>query len=146
VLPSGGTSHSTTLFNGVVQALVHTIDKCPSALALVLYSIDRYLAKGRHHDHGMDYQGQPNAEHNRGNAGQSVAWCAEQKINPATATEDDIATYRKVLVAEYTTGTVAVKLAAILALTKPPYGAGCTTTTLLLGCEHRRTGPNVRLN
>jgi site-specific recombinase XerD len=61
----------------------------------------------------MDSQGQPNAEHNRGNAGQSVAWCAEQKINPATATEDDIATYRKVLVAEYATGTIAVKLAAI---------------------------------
>jgi hypothetical protein len=41
---------------------------------------------------------QPNAEHNRGNAGQSVAWCAEQKINPATATEDDATTFRKPLV------------------------------------------------
>jgi hypothetical protein len=61
----------------------------------------------------MEYQGQPNAEHNRGNTGQSVAWCAEQKISPVTATEDDMATYRKVLVAEYAMGTVAVKLAAI---------------------------------
>ena len=47
------------------------------------------------------------------NAGQFVAWCAEHGINPATATEDDIATYRKVLVSQYATGTVAVKLSAI---------------------------------
>jgi len=43
------------------------------------------------------------------NAGQSAAWCAEHGINPATATEDDIAAYRKALVAQYATGTVAVK-------------------------------------
>jgi site-specific recombinase XerD len=30
------------------------------------------------------------------NAGQFVAWCVEHGINPATATEDDIATYRSV--------------------------------------------------
>jgi integrase/recombinase XerD len=47
------------------------------------------------------------------NAGQFVAWRAEHGINPATAIEDDIATYRKVLVARCATGTVAVKLAAI---------------------------------
>ncbi len=47
------------------------------------------------------------------NAGQFVAWCAERGINPATATEDDIATYRRELVAQYKVGTVAVKLAAI---------------------------------
>jgi integrase/recombinase XerD len=48
-----------------------------------------------------------------GNASQFVAWCAERGINPATATEDDIATYRRELVAQYEVGTVAVKLAAI---------------------------------
>jgi len=53
-----------------------------------------------------------------GNASQFVAWCAEQGINPAMATEDDIVVYRKVLVAEYATGTVAVKLAAIRRLYK----------------------------
>jgi integrase/recombinase XerD len=42
-----------------------------------------------------------------------VAWCGEQGISPATTTEDDIAAYRKALVGQYTTGTVAVKLAAI---------------------------------
>lgn len=47
------------------------------------------------------------------NAGQFVAWCAERGINPATATEDDIAVYRRELVAQYKVGTVAVKLAAI---------------------------------
>ncbi|NIO71756.1 MAG: site-specific integrase, partial [Anaerolineae bacterium] len=47
------------------------------------------------------------------NAGQFVAWCVEHGINLATATEDDIAAYRKGLVAKYATGTVAVKLAAI---------------------------------
>lgn len=48
-----------------------------------------------------------------GNAGQFVDWCAEHGINPATATEDDIATYRRELVAQYEVGTVAVKLAAV---------------------------------
>jgi site-specific recombinase XerD len=48
-----------------------------------------------------------------GNAAQFVAWCAEHGINPATATEDDIVTYRKALVAQYEVGTVAVKLASI---------------------------------
>jgi integrase/recombinase XerD len=48
-----------------------------------------------------------------GNAGQFVAWCGERGINPATATEDDIATYRRELVARYEVGTVAVKLAAV---------------------------------
>jgi integrase/recombinase XerD len=47
------------------------------------------------------------------NAGQFVAWCTERGINPATATEDDIAVYRRELVAQYKVGTVAVKLAAI---------------------------------
>jgi site-specific recombinase XerD len=42
-----------------------------------------------------------------------VAWCGERDINPATATEDDIATYRREFVAQYEVGTVAVKLAAI---------------------------------
>jgi site-specific recombinase XerD len=48
-----------------------------------------------------------------GNAAQFVAWCTERGVNPATATEEDIATYRRELVAQYQTGTVAVKLAAI---------------------------------
>ena len=48
-----------------------------------------------------------------GNAAQFVDWCAGHGINPATATEDDIAAYRKALVGRYATGTVAVKLAAI---------------------------------
>jgi integrase/recombinase XerD len=52
------------------------------------------------------------------NAGQFVAWCAERGINPATATEDDIAIYRRELVAQYKVGTVAVKLAAIRRLYK----------------------------
>jgi len=47
-----------------------------------------------------------------GNAAQFVAWCAEHGINPA-ATEDDIIVYRKSLVGQYVTGTVAVKLTAI---------------------------------
>jgi integrase/recombinase XerD len=47
------------------------------------------------------------------NAGQFVASCAEHGINPATATEDDVAVYRQELVAQYKVGTVAVKLAAI---------------------------------
>jgi site-specific recombinase XerD len=47
------------------------------------------------------------------NASQFVDWCGEHGINPATATEDDIATYRRELVAQYEVGTVAVKLAAI---------------------------------
>ena len=47
------------------------------------------------------------------NAGQFVAWCTEGGINPATVTEDDIAVYRRELVAQYKVGTVAVKLAAI---------------------------------
>jgi integrase/recombinase XerD len=48
-----------------------------------------------------------------GNAAQFVAWCGERGINPAAATEDDLLSYRRELVAEYATGTVAVKLAAI---------------------------------
>jgi len=48
-----------------------------------------------------------------GNARQFVAWCAEHGINPATAIEDDIATYRKALITQDQVGTVAVKLAAI---------------------------------
>jgi integrase/recombinase XerD len=47
------------------------------------------------------------------NAGQFVAWCAERSINPATVTEDDIAVYRRELVAQYAMGTVGVKLVAI---------------------------------
>ena len=46
-------------------------------------------------------------------AGQFVPWCGEHGINPATATEDDVAVYRRELVAQYKVGTVAVKLAAI---------------------------------
>jgi integrase/recombinase XerD len=37
------------------------------------------------------------------NAGQFVAWCAERNINPATATEDDIAVYRREAIAGSTT-------------------------------------------
>jgi site-specific recombinase XerC len=74
------------------------------------------------------------------NAGQFAAWCAEHGINPATATEDDIAAYRKALVAQYATGTVAVKLAAIRRLYRLPCGGGCVRTTRLPGCEHPRTG------
>jgi integrase/recombinase XerD len=48
-----------------------------------------------------------------GNAAQFVAWCTERGVNPAVATEDDIAVYRRELVAQYEVGTVAVKLAAI---------------------------------
>jgi site-specific recombinase XerD len=33
------------------------------------------------------------------NAGQFVAWCAERGINPATATEDDTAAYRREAIA-----------------------------------------------
>lgn len=47
------------------------------------------------------------------NAAQFVTWCGEHGINPATATEDDIAAYRQDLVGRYEVGTVAVKLAAI---------------------------------
>jgi site-specific recombinase XerD len=48
------------------------------------------------------------------NARQFVAWCQEQGVNPATATEDDVIAYRKSLVdANYARGTVAVKLAAV---------------------------------
>jgi site-specific recombinase XerD len=47
------------------------------------------------------------------NASQFVDWYAEHGINPATATEDDIATYRRELAAHYEVGTVAIKLAAI---------------------------------
>lgn len=54
-----------------------------------------------------------------GNAAQFVAWCGEQDINPATVTEDDIATYRREWVAQYEVGTAAVKPAAIRRL----YGA-----------------------
>ena len=47
------------------------------------------------------------------NASQFATWCSEHGINPATATEGDVITYRKVLVAQYAMGTVSVKLAAI---------------------------------
>jgi integrase/recombinase XerD len=47
------------------------------------------------------------------NAAQFVAWCLEHGINPAAATQGDIAAYRRELVAQYATGTAAVKLAAI---------------------------------
>jgi len=50
------------------------------------------------------------------NAGQFVAWCAERGINPATVREDDIAVYRRELVAQYKVGTVAAKSAAIRCL------------------------------
>jgi site-specific recombinase XerD len=33
------------------------------------------------------------------NAGQFAAWCAERGINPATATEDDVAAYRREAIA-----------------------------------------------
>jgi site-specific recombinase XerD len=93
----------------------------------------------RYRDHSIVHQPRPNTEHNRhpsgfgkflrlhtadgdanpatirsyySNAGKFVAWCAEHGINPATATEDDIAAYRKALVTQYKVGTVAVKPAA----------------------------------
>ncbi len=53
------------------------------------------------------------------NAGQFVAWCREQGINPAIATEGDLIRYRKDLVdADYRRETVAVKLAAVCRLYK----------------------------
>jgi len=39
------------------------------------------------------------------NARQFVAWCGEHGINPATITEDDIATYGRELVAQYEDGS-----------------------------------------
>ena len=42
-----------------------------------------------------------------GNGVQFVAWCGEHGINPATVTEDDIATYGHELVARYEVGTMA---------------------------------------
>jgi site-specific recombinase XerD len=53
-----------------------------------------------------------------------VAWCGEHGINPATATEDDIAVYRRELVAQYKIRTVAVKLAAIRRLYEPAVWRG----------------------
>jgi hypothetical protein len=40
-----------------------------------------------------------------GNAAQFVVWCGEHGINPATVTEDDIATYGRELVAQYEDGS-----------------------------------------
>jgi integrase/recombinase XerD len=46
--------------------------------------------------------------------GQFVAWCREQGVDPATATEGDIERYRAHLVAEgYGRGTIAVKLSVV---------------------------------
>ncbi len=64
-----------------------------------------------------------------GNAGQFVAWCAEHGINPAT--EDDIAVYRRELVAQYKVGTVAVKLAAIRRLYEAAVWRGFARTIQL---------------
>lgn len=44
---------------------------------------------------------------------QYTQWCKSEGINPARATEDDLRAYRSYLVANYTRGTVATKLAAI---------------------------------
>lgn len=47
-------------------------------------------------------------------AGRFVAWCGENGINPATATEDDMVAYRKYLVdTGYSRETIALKLAAV---------------------------------
>lgn len=44
---------------------------------------------------------------------QYTLWCQQVGINPAQANEDDLKSYRSHLVANYTRGTVATKLAAI---------------------------------
>lgn len=44
---------------------------------------------------------------------QYTQWCESEGLNPALATEDDLRQYRSYLVANYTRGTVATKLAAI---------------------------------
>lgn len=44
---------------------------------------------------------------------QYTLWCEQEGINPARAGEDDLREYRGYLVAHYTRGTVATKLAAI---------------------------------
>jgi integrase/recombinase XerD len=44
---------------------------------------------------------------------QFTLWCESERINPARASEDDLRAYRSHLVANYTRGTVATKLAAI---------------------------------
>jgi site-specific recombinase XerD len=47
-------------------------------------------------------------------AGQFVTWCQEHGIDPARATDEDIAAYRKDLVEQgYKRGTIAVKLSAV---------------------------------
>ena len=66
------------------------------------------------------------------NAGQFVAWCAERGINPATATEDDIAVYRRGLVAQYKWGLWPSSWLLSADCTRLPSGAGCVKTTLLL--------------
>ena len=61
-----------------------------------------------------------------GNVAQYVRWCAERGIDPATATETDLLTYRKHLNAKYKRGTVGVKLAAIRRSRRPrPRGTSC---------------------
>jgi site-specific recombinase XerD len=50
----------------------------------------------------------------QGNAARFVDWCRERGTDPATATEGDVIDYRRNLVqADYSRGTVAVKLASI---------------------------------
>ena len=47
------------------------------------------------------------------NANQCVIWCVESGLNPALVTEDDILEYRRHLIDNFATGSVATKLAAI---------------------------------